>query len=74
MITNAYTVAFTIDYADALLPARAIALPFNVLPGTLNTVLLSLEYPVLKKGSRRRLTDPRWLPAGIIGAWYQQAG
>ncbi|HEY4151374.1 MAG TPA: hypothetical protein VGM41_20690 [Chitinophagaceae bacterium] len=71
MITGGYATTLDLDYVDALLPARSIALPFTVQPGSLNAVVLSMQYSVLKKGILRLTTDQRWLPSGIIAAWYQ---
>jgi hypothetical protein len=57
---------FDFPYNNVQQPAQNIELPFTLSKGHLVLVAMKLEYTA--KG--KRVNDQRWLPAGVIGAWF----
>ena len=71
IITGGYNMSFDLAYDNTDLPARNIALPFTVQPGTVNLILVTLRYSVAGKRNTVLKKARQWLPADIVGALYQ---
>jgi hypothetical protein len=61
---------FEMLYNEDRLAARQIELPFSLKPGGLAVVAVNLQYQVTKQAGPVLLTNPKWLPSGIVGSAY----
>lgn len=61
-----------IPYKPGNIPPQKIIFPFDLKPGCLAVVAVSLKYKVSKKGKIAFPDAPRWLPGSIINAVYRK--
>ena len=71
-IPRTYTTNMEMEYADTLVEAQQIELPFTITSGDIVVVAISLKYSATRKGSVVEITDKGWLPAGVVGAMYKE--
>lgn len=62
-----------IDYRQLPATPIHIEMPFVVKPGELTLVVVGIKYIALQKGEPEEITDYKWLPAGIAGAYFEKA-
>ena len=59
-----------IQYVHQQLPAQHFELPVKAAPGNVSVVMVALKYTVNRKGNLFETNDMRWMPAGVISAFY----
>jgi hypothetical protein len=59
-----------IDYTDGQQPAQQLELPVKTGAGYLCLVMVALKYTISRKGNTFVTNDLRWMPAGIVSAFY----
>jgi hypothetical protein len=72
-ITGNYVTAIDMTYNNDNLGAEKIELPISLKPGEIAVVALGLKYTVIKKNLPMVITDKRWQPADIIGAFFMNS-
>lgn len=59
-----------IQYVNQQLPAQQFELPVKAAPGNVSVIMVALKYTVNGKGDLFETNDMRWMPAGVISAFY----
>jgi hypothetical protein len=62
-----------IPYDSNNIPAQEMILPFDLKPGCLAVVAVSLKYKMKSKGKIGFSDAPLWMPGGIISAVYRKS-
>jgi hypothetical protein len=67
-----YMMEFNMDYNSTLIPAQRLELPFQTLTGDIVFVVIGLKYFVMKQKKLVPVEEKKWLPVGLVGAWYRE--
>ena len=66
-----YQVVHKLDYNNTPIPAQSFEIPFRTIRGDIVLVVMGLKYFTMKQKKQVQVMEKRWLPAGVLGAWYR---
>ncbi|HVY76775.1 MAG TPA: hypothetical protein VG890_18235 [Puia sp.] len=69
-LTKRAAADFELPYTSDKLPTRQIELPFKLNPGELAIAAISLQYRIAKGSGSSIVSNPKWLPSGIVASAY----
>jgi len=72
-VTGEWSDAVEIPYDSNNIPAQEMVFPFDLKPGCLAVVAVSLKYNVKHKGKIGFSNSPAWMPGSIINAVYRKS-
>ena len=72
-IADEWNDAIEISYEPHTIPSQELVLPFDLEPGCLAVVAVSLKYKVKHRGKIGFSNAPAWMPGGVISAVYRKS-
>ncbi|MGE5106947.1 MAG: hypothetical protein ACM3H8_05355 [Sphingobacteriales bacterium] len=70
-IADTYSAELTMPYNSDLLLPKKIQLPIPLPATMLTSLVIGLEYHLLKNGGLFPVEDKNWQSCGIVGAWWR---
>lgn len=65
-----YSTRLEMNYDTNPIPGQEIKIPFKINSNDLVLVVISLKYTAMRNEKLAVVSEPRWLPAGVVAATY----